>query len=109
LLRYDIDYLTLERMVMLNERDKMKGKLVSASRYQGDRHVFSYNQTKFRHEMYNEVLVNDSLTNEFKIQYPHTTFTDRSRDCALCSLRYELSKSAKCTYGSGVSHTPDVS
>src|SRR6056297_495533 len=81
---YDVEHLTLKRMFDQNEKDKLNGRLISADRYQGKRPVFSDNQSNLRHEMYKEVLVNDPLTNGFKLQYPHGIILSH----AMCSSFY---------------------
>lgn len=75
---HDIDYEILERMSRENRRDQVKGHRITANVYQGNRFNFSSNETNFRHEMYNEILVKDPLTNGFKIQYPHGIILNQS-------------------------------
>lgn len=81
---FDIDYDTLEKMYKNNRRDRVKGQRVTSNVYKGNRKKFSTNETNFRQEFYQEVLVKDPLTNGFRIQYPHGIILSQS----MCSDFY---------------------
>jgi hypothetical protein len=74
----DIDIEVLKKMSRENLKDQIIGQNITFDAYQGRRSNVASNGTNLRHEMYNETLVKDPLTDGFKIQYPHGIILSQS-------------------------------